>query len=294
MIQSNTITARGRLTVGCAFTTLAVLALAGSLSAQTMITADQVACIPVREHAVIWATVSGNQPSATVRLYFRRLNDVVEDFYFVNMIPSAEPGRYWGILPKPEKREPDRHEISRQRDEIVEANKWAVWWREKEASVDRNPTGDLDDDKIRERASRGKLISRHWMNRLSNEEFEKWLEGLKYEPTDYFVAVVGTSAQIIAQTPMMVVEVRSQSSCKVELSPEQQGEAANLVVGETAPWQVGEPVFHWMCDGVVTRIGENNVKRADESCRVCVPCISQAAILTNAQGQGVTSPSDFD
>ena len=277
MNQINTITARSRIARGCGLTTLSMLALAGSLSAQPTITADQVACIPVRENAVIWATVTDKQPSATVRLYFRRLNDVVEDLYFVTMIPSAEPGRYWGILPKPEKREPDRHEISRKRDEIVEANKWAAWWQVKEASTDRDPNGDLDDSKIRERASRGKLESRHWLNQLSTEQFQKWLEGLKYEPVDYFAAVVGTSAQIIGQTPMMVGEVRSQSSCKVELTPEQQGEAANLVVGETAPWQVGEPVFHWMCEGVVTRIGENNVKRADESCRGCVPCISQAA-----------------
>jgi hypothetical protein len=294
MNQINTIAGRGRIAGVCSLITLAMLALTGSLSAQTSITADEVACIPVRGNAVIWATVTDKQPSATVRLYFRRLNDVVEDLYFVNMIPSPEAGRYWGILPKPEKREPDRHEISRQRDEIVEANEWAAWWREKEASDHRNPTGDLDDDKIRECASRGKLESRHWMNQISTEEFQKWLEGLKYEPVDYFVAVVGASAQIIAQTPMMVGEVRTQSSCKVELTPEQLGEAANLVVGETAPWQVGEPVFHWMCDGVVTRIGENNVKRADESCRGCVPCISQAAILTNAQGQGVTSPSGFE
>lgn len=293
MNQTNTIAARGRIARACGLITLALLALTGTLSAQTSITTDQVACVPVRENAVIWATVADKQPSATVRLYFRRLNDVVEDLYFVNMIPSAEAGRYWGILPKPEKREPDRHEISRQRDEIAEANEWAAWWREKEASEDRNPTGDLDDGEIREHASRGRLESRHWMNQLSTEEFQKWLEGLKYEPVDYFVAVVGPSAQIIAQSPMMVGEVKSQSSCKVELAPEQLGEAANLVIGETAPWQVGEPVFHWMCDGVVTRIGENNVKRADESCRGCVPCISQAAILTNAQGQGV-SPSGFE
>ena len=294
MNQTNTIAARGRVARGCGLITLAVLALAGSLSAQTSVTADQVTCVPVNDNVVVWATVTDEQPSASIRLYFRRLNDVVEDFYFVTMIPSPEAGRYWGMLPKPEKHDPERHKMSRQHDETVAANQWAAWWQAKEASDNRNPTGDLDDDKIRERASRGKLESRDWMNQLTTEEFEKWLEGLQYEAVDYFIAVVGPSARIIAKSPMMVGEVRKQSSCKIELTPEQLGEAANLVVGETAPWQVGEPVFHWMCDGVVTRIGENNVKRADESCRVCVPCISQAAILTNAHGQGVTSPSDFE
>ena len=293
MNQTNTIAAQVRDTRWLGLVLFASVVMTAPLSAQTAITVDQVACVPVRDNAVVWATVTDKQPGAAVRLYFRRLNDVVEDLYFVNMIPSAQANRYWAILPKPEKRKPDRHEISKKRDEIAEANEWAVWWREKEASSHRDPNDDLDDDKIRERASRGKLESRHWMNNLSTEEFQKWLEGLQYEPVEYYGAVAGTSTQIIAQTPMMVGEVRSTSSCKVELTPEQLGEAANLLVGETAPWQVGEPVFHWMCEGVVTRLGENNVKRADESCCSCVPCISQAAILTGAQ-QGVASPSGFE
>jgi hypothetical protein len=255
----------------CGLVAAIFLAATGLLSAQPTINAEQVACVPVRSNAVVWATVSGAQPGADVRLYFRRLNDVVEDLYFVKMLPSSEAERFWGVLPKPEKRKPDRHDIEQQRD----------------------PNDDLDDEKIRERASRGRLESRHWMNQLNDEQFQQWLENLEYEPVEYYVAVVGPSAQVVAQTPMMVGEVKSQANCKVELTPEQLGEAANLVVGETAAWQVGEPVFHWLCDGVVTRIGENSVKRADENCRSCVPCISQAAILTNAQGQGV-SPSTFD
>lgn len=293
MHQTHTTNSRIRFAATSGLLVAAVLTATGLAATELTVAADQVACVPVRDNAVVWATVTGVQPNANVRLYFRRLNDVVEDLYYVQMLPSSEPGRYWGVLPKPEKRAPDRHEISKQREPIVEANAWAVWWREKEGSTDRDPNDDLDDAKIRERASQGKLISRHWMTQLDDQQFEKWLEKLEFEPVEYFVAVVGPSQQVVAQTPMMVAEVKSQSSCTVELTPEQRGEAANLVVGETAPWQVGEPVFHWLCDGVVTRIGENNVKRADESCRGCVPCISQAAILTNAQGQGV-SPSDFE
>ena len=293
MHQTNTIIGNGRFIRVFGLALACFLAAGGVLSAQPVVTADQVACIPVRDNAVIWATVGETEPGTTVRLYFRRLNDVVEDLYFVHMLPSAEPNRFWGVLPRPENRKPDRHEITRQRDEIVEANAWAAWWREKEASSNRNPTGNLDDDKISERASRGKLVERHWMSRVDDEDFEKWLEGLAYEPVEYFVALAGATGQTITQTPMMVGEVRSQSACKVELTPEQLGEAANLVVGETAPWQIGEPVFHWMCDGVVTRIGANSVKRADESCRSCVPCISRSAVLSNPQGQGV-SPTGFD
>ena len=293
MNQTNTPGMSSRAMPICGLVAAIFLAATGLLSAQPTINAEQVACVPVRSNAVVWATVSGAQPGADVRLYFRRLNDVVEDLYFVKMLPSSEAERFWGVLPKPEKRKPDRHDIEQQRDPIVEANEWAAWWRQKEASDHRDPNDDLDDEKIRERASRGRLESRHWMNQLNDEQFQQWLENLEYEPVEYYVAVVGPSAQVVAQTPMMVGEVKSQANCKVELTPEQLGEAANLVVGETAAWQVGEPVFHWLCDGVVTRIGENSVKRADENCRSCVPCISQAAILTNAQGQGV-SPSTFD
>lgn len=293
MIQTNTVNVHSWTTRVSAFAAAAILAVGGLQAAELTVAADQVACIPAHDNAVVTATVSGDRPGTTVRLYFRRLNDVVEDLYFVNMIPSDEEGRYWGILPKPERRKPDRHEIARQRQAVADANAWAEWWRVKQASDDRNPTRDLDDGKIRERASLGKLEDRDWMDQLDDAAFQKWLENLEFEPVEYFVAVEGPSAQVIAQSPMMIAEVRQPSSCRVELSPEQRGEAANLVVGETAGWQAGEPVFHWLCDGVVTRVGDNNIKRADESCRACVPCITQAAILTNAVGSGV-SPSTFE
>jgi hypothetical protein len=293
MNQTNTHATGIRIVRILGLTLATILISTGVWAAEPTVEADQVACIPVRSNGIVWATVTGVQPGASIRLYFRRLNNVVEDLYFLNMLQSSESGRYWGMFPKPEKRKPDRHDIEQQRDPIVDANRWAAWWRQKEASVHRDPNDDLDDDKIRERASRGKLEDRHWMNQMSDEQFQKWLEKLEYEPAEYFVAVVGPSHQIVAQSPMMVVEVKSQSECRVELTPEQEGEAANLLIGETAPWQVGEPVFHWLCDGVVTRIGENRVKRADEACRGCVPCISSAAVLTNAPGQGV-SPNQFE
>ena len=153
----------------CGLIAVTSLVVTGLWAADPAVTADQVPCVPVQQNSVVWGTVTDIEPGSTVRLYFRRLNDVVEDLYFVTMIPSAEAGRYWGILPKPEKRDPDRHEISRQKSDMAEATAWAVWWREKEASTHRNPTGDLDDGKIRERASRGKLMDRHWMNQFSAE-----------------------------------------------------------------------------------------------------------------------------
>ena len=130
------------------------------------------------------------------------------------------------------------------------------------------------------------------MNTLTDQEFETWLDTLEYEPVEYFAAVFGPTGEQIAKSPMMIGEVRSESDCDVVLTPAQMGEAQNLVVGETAAWQRGKPVYHWLCDGVVTRVDPEGVKRPDETCRTCVPCLDQATVLNYTVG-GAVSPSDF-
>jgi len=269
----------------------ATLAAPVSEAQNTTVKADRVQCVPAGANAVIQATVSNNRPDTTTRLFFRRMNDVVEDLYFVNMYPEGD-GRYWGVMPKAEKRKLDRHEIERRRDENSTNSPEAVWWREKEASDDRNPNKDLDPDEIRERASVGKTEQRDWMNTLTDQEFEQWLDTLEYEPVEYFAAVFGPTGQQIARSPMMIGEVRSESDCDVMLTPAQMGEAQNLVVGETAAWQRGKAVYHWLCDGVVARVDPEGVKRPDETCRTCVPCLNQATVLNYTIG-GAVSPSDF-
>jgi hypothetical protein len=92
---------------------------------------------------------------------------------------------------------------------------------------------------------------------------------------------------------MRVGNVVRPDRCEVELTAEQQGEAANLIVGETAPWQRNKPVFHWLCAGVIARVDASGVKRADAACRQCVPCFDQNTILDYTIG-GAVSPSDFD
>lgn len=287
--HSNRISRRLRVTAATAV--LMVVASIWAEAQQTTVTADRVQCVPAGANAVVQATVVSNQPDTTTRLFFRRLNDVVEDLYFVEMYPEGE-GRYWAVMPKAEKRKLDRHEVERRRDEAAANTPEAVWWREKEASDDRNPTKDLDQDEIVERASVGKTEQRDWMSTLSDQQFEQWLDTLEYEPVEYFAAVFGPTGNLIARSPMMVGEVRSESDCDVELTPEQLGEAQNLVVGETAAWQRGKAVFHWLCDGVVARVNPEGVKRPDETCRTCVPCINQAAVLNYTIG-GAVSPSDF-
>lgn len=241
----------------------------------TTVAVDDVSCLPIGENAVAWATVDNNVPDTTVRLYFRRLHDTVEDLYYVRMEPDGN-GRYWGTFPQPQDRMLDRHDLERQRREIQDQPEyqgdddysWANWWRSKEASDHRDPNDDLDDDLIRERASRGKQETRHWMRELDDEAFEDWLDQLENEPAEYFAAVYDGQGQRIAQSPMRVAEVRS--DCRVDLTEEQAGLAANLTVGETEEWQRGEEIFHWKCDGIVSRIDPNNVLRGDSVCRTCV------------------------
>jgi len=235
--------------------------------AQTSVTADQLSCLPLAHNAVVWARVDNIAPETTVRLYFRRLHDMVEDFYFVKMTPVGQ-GRYWGVLPKPEDRQLDKHEL-----ENAVNDRWAAWWRAKELADDRDPNDDLDQDVIRQRASVGRGLHRHWLDKLSNDDFQRWLETLENEPVEYFVSLHDTAGRLLASSPVQVAEVVEPDECEVDLTEQQLGEASNLVVGETAPWQRDdERVFHWLCDGVVTRIDPFNVKRADAICRTCYPC----------------------
>lgn len=275
------------------FVAMAVLAGAPAASSaqDVAVTSDQVACVPAGGNAVVWSTVKNNLPDTTVRLYFRRLNDVVEDLYFVDMHPAGG-GRYWGMMPKAEKRKLDRHELGRRRDEALDSHAQAAWWREKDQSEDRNPNQDLDDDEIKERASVGKAEDRHWMTEMDDADFEQWLNRLEFEPVEYFVSVLGVQGQLFAKSSMMIGEVRSANNCDVKLTPQQLGEANNLVVGETAPWQKGKAAFHWQCAGIVSRVGTDGVKRPDGACRGCVPCFDQGTILSQTVG-GVVSPSNY-
>lgn len=284
---------------------LALIAVpAVALADEIRVTAEQTECIPIEGNAIGHARIENNLPDTSVRLYFRRLNDTVEDLYFVRMQPEGA-GRYWGVFPKAEDRKLDRRDLEERLEERREEAKneqdddheWAAWWKAKELSDDRDPTNDLDDDLIRERASLGKLEKRHWMLEMDDAELEDWLEKLENEPAEYFTAVHDASGRMVARSPMKVVEVRD--DCKVEMTPQQAGEAENLTIGETAPWQKGEEVFHWLCDGVVTRIDPQNVLRADERCRVCViawwqrPAVLIPAAL-GVTGVGITVLDDDD
>jgi hypothetical protein len=225
-------------------------------------------CIPFGAHAPVYAEVSGEPGGSRVRLYFRRLHEVVEDFYYLEMDPAGA-GRYFAVLPIPsdEELEARRYDDPDEDDDDYRFRE-AAWWRAKDESEDRDPNGDLDPDEIIEKADMGRRVPRDWMRDLTLEELEEWLEVRENEPAEIFAAIYDAVGERIARTPVSPLYVRQ--DCDVELTELETGYALNLVVGEMAPWQRGQEVFHWQCDGLVTRIDPLGIKREDEQCRACV------------------------
>ncbi|MEM1176815.1 MAG: hypothetical protein AAGM22_00595 [Acidobacteriota bacterium] len=249
--------------------TLALAACAPALFAQSSIQVDTdpVDCLPIGENGAAYATVDNNVADTTVRLNFRRMHDTVEDLYWVGMNPAGQ-GRYWGVMPKAEDRPVQRHDVIERRENIQAETSWAEWWRQKDSSDHRDPNSELDTDLIRERASQGKQVERDWLGEMDDDTFQRWLEQLENEPAEYFTSVHDYNGDEIARSRTRVTEVKS--NCRVDLTPEQLGEAENLTVGETAYWQRDESIFHWLCDGIVSRVDPTNVLRGDGICRACV------------------------
>lgn len=237
---------------------LGVVLMAAPLTAQT-VTVDDLACVPLqphdnnKNHAVVTAEVDPDQAGNEVRLYFRRLDPEVEDFYY-SIMRAEGNGDYWGVLPDPEDQALSRTDPG--------------WWKAKEAADDRDPSGDLDAEVIRERAQVGRQEARDWLDGMSESDLRLWLADQKSEPVEYFVAVYNVTGTRVAESDMKIASVRK--DCRVILTPEQMGEAHNQTIGETAAWQNNLALYHWECDHIVTRINYSGVKEEDAVCRACV------------------------
>lgn len=85
---------------------------------------------------------------------------------------------------------------------------------------------------------------------------------------EYYVALVDAAGTVIGQSDPVVTPVRE--DCDVELTEQERGMAENLVVGETVDDQKGEMVYGFLCDGIISRMGPDEVLRADSICRRCI------------------------
>jgi hypothetical protein len=220
-------------------------------------------CLPNEYNASFSAQIADGVPGSQVRFQFRRLNPSGA-WYFVDMFPAGD-GRYWTVVPKPE---------DRPQTELFDD-----WW-------------DI-------------LQDRDWLAGRDRDWLEEWLENQEHEAAEYRVVIVDGLGNVVQQSETALVEVldpdtdpdfeerqrfegrrdgvivetvdgerlvgdAEDDDCPVLLTEVEYSWASNLTIGETTEAQAGNPVFHWLCDGIVTRLGSNSVYRADEYCRACV------------------------
>ncbi|HKI04892.1 MAG TPA: hypothetical protein VKK31_23130 [Thermoanaerobaculia bacterium] len=88
------------------------------------------------------------------------------------------------------------------------------------------------------------------------------------ENVEIYGAIVDAAGKAVARSEVQIVKVTS--DCRVQLNAKERGVAENLTVGETSPKQQGKKVMAFLCDGVVTRVNSEGVRRSDEVCRACV------------------------
>jgi hypothetical protein len=86
---------------------------------------------------------------------------------------------------------------------------------------------------------------------------------------EYYGALLDGTGREVARSPLLKSKVTS--DCQLKLTPQQLGAAQNLTIGETSAKQgKKDRVNGFLCDGIVTRVSIENVKRVDEICRTCV------------------------
>jgi hypothetical protein len=84
----------------------------------------------------------------------------------------------------------------------------------------------------------------------------------------YYAVLLDPSGREVTRSAIHKAKVTS--DCKVKLNPQQLGEAQNLTIGETAANQAKDRVLGFLCDGIITRVNPENVRRPDKDCRTCI------------------------
>ncbi len=239
--------------------------------AQT-VSVDDLECVPLQphanegdqnqgqaenNHALVTASVTGDNAGSEVRLYFRRLNPDVEDFYYTVMRTSGN-GSYWGVLPDPED-----HTL-----EMTDPNEWTD-----------HEAGDPDRSRI------GSQVERDWLTSGSSSDLAAWLADQTSEPVEYYAALYNAAGNEQATSELKIASVRE--DCRAVLDDKQLGESENQTIGETAQWQNNQALYHWECDHLVSRINYSGVKEADSVCRACVVAVIPFWIPTTVAAAAV-------
>jgi hypothetical protein len=85
---------------------------------------------------------------------------------------------------------------------------------------------------------------------------------------EYYATLLDASGHEIVRSSVRKAKVTS--DCKPKLTPQQLGAAANLTIGETTKDQEKKRVLGFLCDGIVTRVNPEMIRRIDDICRTCV------------------------
>lgn len=103
------------------------------------------------------------------------------------------------------------------------------------------------------------------------------------DEVEYYGVLVDAGGREVARSETRIVRV--EDDCRVRLTPREAGVAENLTIGETVAGQKGKEVMGFLCDGIVTRVDDQGVRRADEVCRACVVAWwKKAAVLVPLAG----------
>ena len=171
--------------------------------------------------------------------------------FYYDQMIASGNGQYWSVFPKPEDRE---------QNQLTDE-----WWEI--------------------------LKDRDWMKGRDRDWLEDWLQDQENEAAEYFVAVHDAAGARLSRSAMRLVEVREEQDCPTSLTAQEHGWSENLTVGETTEIQAGKQVFHWLCDGIVTRVDTQGVLRADEFCRACVVALLPRVSPAAAVAAGIVSVS---
>jgi hypothetical protein len=87
------------------------------------------------------------------------------------------------------------------------------------------------------------------------------------QQVEYYATLLDAAGKELVRSDSRKVKVTG--DCKVALNPKQFGVAQNLIVGETDDKQAKKGVLGFLCDGIVTRVNPQNIRRADDTCRTC-------------------------
>lgn len=219
-------------------TLIAVLAVSFAAAAHAQsVTVEQIPCLPGEANRAVRAEVQEMVAGGSVRLYFRRLNPLGA-FYYNRMWP-LDAETYWSVFAKPEARR--QHHLTDEWWEVLRTRDWIVL--------------------------EGR--DRQWL--------ESWLEEGEQEAAEYYIAIHDSSGAQVARSDTRLVRVLDRRDCAASLSPLEEGWAHNLTVGETTELQRDKPLFHWLCDGVVTRVSSTGILRPDAYCRACVVAAAETA-----------------